>query len=134
MAVRLISATVYAKDREATLSFYREAMGLHVESERPDWGYVELKGFGGATLIPLQASLPYTPETKPGDVMLTFLVDNIEQTFARLTAAGAKVIQAPEQEGWGGVVAHVRDLDGRLVTLIKDEQSELIPPESASVF
>jgi uncharacterized glyoxalase superfamily protein PhnB len=61
-------------------------------------------------------------------------VDNIEQTFSRLTAAGAKVIQAPEKEGWGGVVAHIRDLDGRLVTLIKDEQNELIPPEGANVF
>ena len=134
MAVRLISAPVYAKDRESTLAFYRDAMGLHVDAERPDWGYVELKGFGGASLIPLQASLPYTPETKPGAVMLTFRGDNIEQTFARLTAAGAKIIQAPEKEGWGGVVALVRDLDGRLVTLIKDEQSELIPPEGGSVF
>lgn len=134
MAVRLISATVYAKDRSATLNFYQQALGLHIEAERPDWDYVELKGFGGATLIPLQASLPYSPETKPGDVMLTFLVDNIEQTFARLTAAGAKVVQPPEQEGWGGVVAHVRDLDGRLITLVKDERNELLPPEGANVF
>jgi lactoylglutathione lyase len=134
MAVRLISATVYSRDREASLRFYRDALGLRVEVERPEWNYTELKGAGGAALIPSQAGLPYAPETKPGEVMLTFLVDDIDQTFTRLTAAGAKVIQAPEHEGWGGVVAHVRDLDGRLITLVKDERGELPPPEGGNLF
>lgn len=134
MAVRLISATVYSKDRDATLRFYRDALGMRVEDEKPEWGYTELRGAGGALLIPSQANLPYSLETKPGDVMLTFLVDNIEQIFGRLTAAGAKVIQPPENEGWGGVVAHVRDLDGRIITLVKDEKNELPPPDGGHLF
>lgn len=134
MAVRLISATVYAGDREATLRFYRDSLGLQVEQENPEWGYIELKGWGGASLIPSQAGLAYAPETKPGDVMLTFLVDNIEQIFVRLTAAGARVIQPPEREGWGGMVAHLRDLDGRLITLVKDEKGILPPPGGGELF
>lgn len=134
MAVRLISATVYARDREATLRFYRDSMGLWIDKEQPEWGYTELRGWGGAALIPGQAELSYAPESKPGDVMLTFLVDDIEQTFARLLAAGAKVVQPPEPDGAGGVAAHLRDLDGRLITLVKDIKGELPPPGGGDLF
>jgi catechol 2,3-dioxygenase-like lactoylglutathione lyase family enzyme len=130
MAVRLISATVYAKDRDATLRFYRDALGMQPEREESSWGYVELRGWGGLQLIPSQAGLAYSAAAKPGDVMLTFLVDEIAKTYARLLEAGAKSIQAPEPDH-GTQIAHLRDPDGRLITLVQDRW-KLLPPLGAS--
>jgi uncharacterized glyoxalase superfamily protein PhnB len=44
-------------------------------------------------------------------------VDDVDSTFAVLTAAGASVIAEPRTEPWGERVASVRDPDGTVVHL-----------------
>jgi uncharacterized glyoxalase superfamily protein PhnB len=42
-------------------------------------------------------------------------VDDVDSTFALLTAAGASVVAEPRTEPWGERVASVRDPDGTVV-------------------
>jgi uncharacterized glyoxalase superfamily protein PhnB len=44
-------------------------------------------------------------------------VDDVDATFAALTAAGASEVAAPSDRPWGERVATVRDPDGNLVHL-----------------
>lgn len=42
-------------------------------------------------------------------------VDDVDQTFATLTDAGAEVVAGPRNEPWGERVATLRDPDGNVV-------------------
>lgn len=44
-------------------------------------------------------------------------VDDVDDTFAKLTAAGATPEEGPRNEPWGERVASVRDPDGNVVHL-----------------
>ena len=52
--------------------------------------------------------MAYSAAAKPGDVMLTFLVDDLDAAYTRAVEGGAKSIQAPEADH-GTKIAHLRD-------------------------
>jgi predicted enzyme related to lactoylglutathione lyase len=50
-------------------------------------------------------------------VTLWFTVDDIQATFDRLVALGARVRYPPSQKPWGGYLACVYDPDGNMLGL-----------------
>ena len=56
-------------------------------------------------------------QASPAAVTLWFTVDDIQATFDRLVAMGAKVRYPPTQKPWGALLASVYDLDGNLLGL-----------------
>lgn len=49
---------------------------------------------------------------------LSLQVDDIEGTDARLKDAGVEFTSAPEKQPWGGSLAHFRDPDRNVLTLL----------------
>ena len=118
-------------DGEASLAFYRDALGFEV---RQDVGggpmrWLTVAPVGSATAIVL-----HPPVVDPGvsdaerqtvlDLMakgsltaITFATDDLDALFERLVAAGVDVVSEPADQDYGVRDAAVRDPAGNLVRI-----------------
>ncbi len=102
-------------DMEAALAFYRDGLGGEVRYRFPPDGepvYVSLAT--GSTTIALGVTESPLP---PGNALLWFYVDDVDQVTAALAEAGARVLEEPTDQPWGERVALVEDPFGTRVHL-----------------
>lgn len=50
---------------------------------------------------------------------LSFVTQNIEQEVATLRNKGVVVVDEPEPQFWGGILANIADPDGNILTLVQ---------------
>jgi catechol 2,3-dioxygenase-like lactoylglutathione lyase family enzyme len=50
---------------------------------------------------------------------VTLIVDNIDDTYARLSNKGVIFTGKPEKQPWGGTLAQFQDPDGNILTLME---------------
>jgi catechol 2,3-dioxygenase-like lactoylglutathione lyase family enzyme len=114
---------LYVEDVRRSLDFYAQAFGLTVKFLHDSGDFGELET-GGTTLAfssrKLMAQLHKNP--KPADAKapsfeIAFTTADVAAAVARAVAAGAPLMQEPEQMPWGQTVAYVADLDGFLVEI-----------------
>lgn len=48
------------------------------------------------------------------------MVDSIDQVYKLLTTKGVEFSGRPEKQPWGGTLAHLKDLDGNVLTLMEE--------------
>jgi predicted enzyme related to lactoylglutathione lyase len=97
---------------EALAAFYQEALQLGPFEHSPQ--------HMGQQVGPAYLGFDQVErlEGDPGaNVTLWFTVDDIEATFDRLVALGARVRYRPTQKPWGGYLACVYDPDGNMMGL-----------------
>ncbi len=58
-------------------------------------------------------------------------VPDVLATYERLVARGVDFVEPPEKQAWGGMLAHLRDPDGNVITLVGTPKSTL-PMEGSS--
>ena len=46
-------------------------------------------------------------------------VDDLAAMQTRLVTAGCRIVGAPERQAWGGILMHVDDLSGNVVTFVQ---------------
>ena len=120
---------VYTDDPDASLAFYRDALGLEVKSE------VEGDGYRWITLSPndqpeieIVLSQPHAGRSQElGDQIaallakgelpgLLFRATDLDAAFERIRAAGtAEILQEPTSQPWGVRDAAFRDPAGNMV-------------------
>ncbi|MDD2924446.1 VOC family protein [Rhodoferax sp.] len=114
---------LYVDDVRRSLDFYAQAFGLTVKFLHDSGDFGELDT-GSTTLAfssrQLMAQLQKNP--KPADAKapsfeIAFTTDDVAAAVTRAVAAGAPLMQPPEQMPWGQTVAYVADLDGFLVEI-----------------
>ena len=109
----LDTVIIYTTRMKELADFYRQ--GLQLEAPTPygdDHLGFQLPGvYLGFDLVDEARSL------HQGAVSLWFRVDDIEETFQRLRAMGAKVRFPPTKKPWGDTLAAVLDPDGNIVGL-----------------
>lgn len=84
--MRLTHARVLTDDYQRSLAFYRDVLGLEVTLEAGDGIYAELAGGGSILALyrrDLMESVISGPLAGAGGVVLTFAVDDIDETFPR---------------------------------------------------
>jgi len=90
-----------AKDREAAGKFYADIFGWKIQ-QMPEMNYATFEAEGG----PGGGFNPLSDENPAGTVTVYIETDDIDATFAKITAKGGKVVQ-PKMEipgyGWSGV-------------------------------
>jgi len=130
MSVSLSHCYVAVHDPDAALRFYRDALGLELRSD------VSSEGFRWVTLSP-----PEQPELEvvlvephagraesDGDDLLAlmrrgslngvvFRADDLEETFEKVLASGAEVVQKPTSQPWGVTECAFRDPSGTMIRL-----------------
>lgn len=114
---KLDHLTIRVRDLDAARAWYIGHLRLKLEFEVPGRRTVALQDDTGLTLF-----LDETAGDVAADgVVLTFQVDDVEETHRRLVAAGVSFVAPPGKRFWG-YGAELRDPDGHLL-LLWDEVS-----------
>ena len=116
---RLHHVSVIVADTARALEFYRDLLGLAVNSDRPDLGYPGAwLDVGAAQIHLLELPNPDPVTNRPAhggrDRHLALAVPDFEDVLQRLEAAGVAVSRSRS----GRAAAFCRDPDGNAVELI----------------
>ena len=139
-APRFHLVDIVARDYEATLSFYRR-LGAEVEDGAPGeirHAHIHYDGVDIHVDNEHLAGL-YNSSWQAGEqtrVVLGWLVssrDDVDSTYADMTAAGHMGVQVPYDTFWGARYAIVADPDGHHVGIMSpsDEARKYWPPTPA---
>ncbi len=116
---RLYAVRIFSTNWETSLAFYRDTVGFPLEFSDADMGWAQFKL--GPAYIGLERGDPEDPETSElvGRFVGTSIeVDDIQAEYSRLVEAGVVFSSPPAVQPWGGVLAHFKDPDGNILTLL----------------
>ncbi|TFD80101.1 VOC family protein [Cryobacterium sp. Sr8] len=130
MTISLQYSTITVSDVDESLAFYRDALGLEVQSD------VASGAFRWVTLVsPAQPDLgivlsePHAGRSQAdGDTLrklltkgalpiIVFRTDDLDATFETIRASGAEVVQEPIDQPWGPRDCAFRDPSGNTVRI-----------------
>lgn len=119
MTYKLYAIRVFSNDWDKSIAFYRDLVGFPLTfcDENLGWAQFDL----GPAYMGLERCNPDDPESK--DLVGRFVgvsieVEDIEATFESLASKGVEFTGPPEKQPWGGTLAHFRDPDGNMLTLL----------------
>ena len=115
----LYAVRIFVRDWKRALDFYANTLGMPVRMANEQLGWAEL-GIGGAPLA-LERARPGDPESHGlmgRFVGVSLRVDDVAATYEELRARGVEFVAPPEKQPWGGTLAHFRDPDGNVLTLL----------------
>lgn len=114
MAVRRIVANLHAADPTAAQAFYGELLGLDVLM---DHGWILTFGTGGA----MTPQLGVASEGGSGTPVpvLSIEVDNVDELYDRVKAAGYEIVYDLADEPWGVRRFFVRDPFGNIINILE---------------
>jgi predicted enzyme related to lactoylglutathione lyase len=119
MSFRLYTVRVFSLRWEESVSFYRDTIGLPLSLLGREYGWAQFD-LGSASLG-LERCDPADPEARElvgRFVGVSIEVSDLQATYDTLTARGVEFTGPPEPQPWGGVLAHFRDPDGNVITLL----------------
>ena len=132
MSIRIHSSFVAHTDPEASLAFYRDALGFEV---RMDVGYEAMRWITmGPPDQPDTNIVLHPPFADPGITedeqrtitemmakgtygMLVLASPDLDAAFARVQAAGAEIIEPPTEQQWGVRDCSFRDPAGNMIKI-----------------
>lgn len=119
MDYKLYAVRVFVTDWERAVRFYTETLGIPVAFRSDADGWLQLATGEGQLAL---------ERVEPGDAESMALVgrylgaslrvDDVEAAYDQLSARGVAFVEPPERQPWGGVLAHLRDPDGNVLTLV----------------
>lgn len=114
---------LYVADVKESVSFYQRAFGLSPKfvHEGGDFGEMDTGttslAFSSRALMTQLGKAPKPADSAEPNFEIAFVVDDVPAALDRAVAAGAKLVQAPQDMPWGQTVAYVADMDDFLVEL-----------------
>jgi predicted enzyme related to lactoylglutathione lyase len=119
MEYRLFAVRVFVTDWERAVHFYTETLGIPTTYRNDDMGWAQLAT--GRGQLALERVTPDDEETR--DLVGRFVgvsleVPDIELTYKTLVERGVEFLAPPEKQPWGGMLAHLRDPDNNVITLL----------------
>lgn len=134
MQARIALITVLADDMPAMLSFYRDVLQFPVKNEQVDYAEFEHPGVRFAVcarseLTRATGHHSFAERRRGQAFELAFPVaspDEVDTTYASLTARGATPITPPADMPWGQRAAFIADPDGNIHEIFAELHQ---PPE-----
>ena len=120
MRYRLYAVRIFSFEWEAALAFYRETLGLPLAFVDAELGWAQFE-VGEDVFLGLERCDRNDPEAGAlvgRFVGISIAVEQIEEVCAELEAVGVEFVGPPEKQPWGGTLAHLRDPDGNVITLL----------------
>lgn len=119
MEYKLFAVRVFVTDWERALAFYCETLGIPTTFRSDELGWAQLAT--GEGQLALERVTPGDREAE--DLVGRFVgvsleVADLEATHRTLVERGVEFLAPPEAQPWGGVLAHLRDPDGNVLTLL----------------
>ncbi|MDG2276499.1 MAG: VOC family protein [Pseudomonadales bacterium] len=111
---------VFVSNLSTTVSFFENTLGLMCNSIEVDHGYASF------TAGPISFGIAQTDESAliGRHTGIGFMVDDIDQTYSMMRAAGVEFTMAPTKQPWGGTLALFNDPDGNLYYLDPGHQTQ----------
>lgn len=114
----------YVRDLSASVSFYRDRLGLPLDWLMEPQKLAAIRINDGAIIVlcenPAKSNGPAAP-------VLVFNIDDVDAAYARLQAAGVVFDQPPCDEFYGRAV-ELRDPDGYRLCLVSSDDDPDQPP------
>lgn len=119
MDYRLFAVRVFVSDWDRAIRFYTETLGIPVAFRDDETGWAQFAT--GEGQLALERAAPDDPGA--GALVGRFVgvsleVTDVEATHKALVERGVEFLAPPERQPWGGVLAHLRDPDGNVITLL----------------
>jgi predicted enzyme related to lactoylglutathione lyase len=115
--MKIAAVRLFVDDLPAAREFYAGLLGLAPLSLEP----TALVFDAGAVLIVEPADDEARAEGLVGRFAgISFATADIEALHARLKASGCVIVGPPERQPWGGILMHVRDPGGNIVSFVQD--------------
>lgn len=104
MSFERILTNVCADDLATSRDFYVALLGFEVNFDS-DW-YVQLRspnsgGYEFGIIKRTHDLVPKAFQTTPSGMYVTFVVPNVDESYAKALAMGAKIVQQPRNEFYG---------------------------------
>jgi lactoylglutathione lyase len=119
----LYAVRIFVSDFARARAFYTDTLGMPAGFTSEAIGWVELK-IEGARLA-LERADPDDPESRElvgRFVGVSLRVDDVHAVYAELCAKGVSFLAPPAKQAWGGTLAHLRDPDGNVLTLLGQDR------------
>ncbi len=119
MKLSLSVLRIFAKDWQACAAFYQDVLELPLEFKDDRMGWAQFDA-GGTSLAVERVS----PGDAEGEALsgrfvgASLLSPDIEATYQILSDRGVEFTSPPARQPWGGVLAHFKDPDGNVLTLL----------------
>lgn len=114
---------LYVENVKHTLAFYEAAFGLERRFLHASEDYGELNtgttilAFSTRELLTELGKNPSAPVAGSPSFEIALVTEDVPAALSQAVAAGATLVQAPEDMPWGQTTAYLRDPDGFLVEL-----------------
>lgn len=121
--MQLAYTILYVDNVAASLAFYEKAFGLRTRFLHEGGDYGELDtgsttlSFSSRALMTQLGKHPSRADARAPSFEIAFTTADVPAAVAKAVAAGAELIQPPQDMPWGQTVAYVADRDGCLVEL-----------------
>ena len=125
MDYKLYVVRVFVTDWERAIRFYTETLGIPAAFRCDEMGWAQLDT--GEASLALERTDPSGEPPYRGiedeDLVGRFVgvsltVEDIGKTYQELSERGVEFLGEPERMPWGGVLAHFKDPDGNVLTLL----------------
>lgn len=117
-AVRVWYATVYVRDFERALRFYRDKLELPLRFADEKFGFASFATAGaGFTIARVDPSDPEQHKLVSRHTGIALGVDDLQKTYEAWLARGVRFELPPTPQPWGGTLAQLADPEGNLLTL-----------------
>ena len=116
---RLFAVRVFVTDWDRAMRFYSETLGMAVAYRNDELGWAQMAPGAGQLALERVDPLDEEAQALVGRfVGVSLQVPDIFNTYKELVKRGVEFVDPPEQQPWGGVLAHLRDPDGNILSLL----------------
>ncbi len=113
---KLFAVCLLVDDFNHSLSFYRDKLGLKVNSQEGEYADFKLEGTLLAIFSKRTATAMFPAEHigKSGGAVYGFQVADVAKSCEELKVKGVEIFEGPKTTDWGQTVAYFKDPDGNL--------------------
>jgi predicted enzyme related to lactoylglutathione lyase len=116
---KLSNVRIFVTDFSRAMRFYTETLEMAVASRSDEMGWAQMATGESHLALERVAGSDSEGRALVGRfVGVSLRVDDIFATHKFLTARGVQFVAPPEKQPWGGVLAHLCDPDGNILTLV----------------
>ncbi len=116
MFKKLFAVCLLVENFDKSFSFYKNTLGLKVNSQEGKFANFKLEGTELAIFQKEEATAMFPKEnmSKGGGAVIGFQVDDVEKTCKDLKAKDVEIFEGPKKTEWGQTVAYFNDPDGNI--------------------